>query len=148
MRSERDIERSFKRANLDVTVGGERDRRILDELLEVQCKSASPRATWWPVPRSWALSLAAVVAVVATIALLVSRNGPAESQPAPSRPQIVSRIELATAISLEKAFRQGGIEAVERQCKETFGAFRADAKTPSVDELLTHLENEMKDLQR
>ncbi|NLZ04470.1 MAG: hypothetical protein GXY19_04810 [Phycisphaerae bacterium] len=146
MRSEKDIERSFKQANLDVTVGAECDRQILDELLDVQCKSASPHATWWPVPRSWALSLAAVVAVVTVIVLLVSRSRPLESKPAPSKPRIVSRIELATAISLEKAFRQGGIEAVERQCKETFGAFRADAKTPSVDELLTHLENEMKDL--
>ncbi len=148
MRSEQDIERSFKQANLQVTIGAERDGRILDELVEVQCKSASPHPALRPASRSWALSLAAVVAVVIVIALLVSRNGPPEPEPAPSRPQIVSRIELATAISLEKAFRQGGIEAVEKQYKETFGAFRADAKTPSVDELLTHLENEITDLKR
>ncbi len=146
MRSGKNIERSFRQANLNVAIDAERDGRILGELIDVQYQSLQSHATWRSASRSWALSLAAVVAVVTVIILLVSRNGPPESEPAPSKPQIVSRIELATAISLEKAFRQGGIEAVEKQCKETFGAFRADVKAPSVNELLADLENEMKDL--
>ena len=146
MRSERNIERSFKQANLEVTIGAERDRRVLDELVEMQLKCASSRAVWKPSPCFWAVSLAAVVTATTIIVLLVGRSRPPETEPAPPGERTASKIELATAISLEKAFRQGGIEAVEKQCKETFGAFRADAKSPSVDELLTHLENEMKDL--
>lgn len=148
MRSEKNIERSFRQANLNVAIDAERDRRVLDELVEVQHQSLQPHATWRSASRSRALSLAAVVAVVTVLALLIGRSGPTEPEPAPSRPHTVSRIELATAISLEKAFRQGGFEAVEKQSRETFGAFRADVKTPSVEELLTHLENEMKDLSR
>jgi len=60
--------------------------------------------------------------------------------------QVLSPLELATAISLEKAFRQGGIEAVEDQYRKAYGAPQRDAETPSIEELLTDLETELNHL--
>jgi anti-sigma-K factor RskA len=147
MRSEKDIERSFQQANLDVEIDAETDRQVLDRLIETQRRSVSPsQVTWWIAWRSWALRVAAVVVIVAVIALLVTRNRPPESGTVQPGRRIVSTIELATAVSLEKAYRQGGVEAVENQYRKAFGTVRGDGKTPSVDELLADLENEMKDL--
>jgi len=78
--------------------------------------------------------------------LLVTRRGPSEPSPAEARHQTVSTLELATAISLEKAFRQGGIEAVESQYRKAFGATGKDTEAPSIEELLTDLETEMNHL--
>jgi hypothetical protein len=46
-------------------------------------------------------------------------------------------------MSLEKAFRQGGIEAVEDQYRRAFGGTGRNAESPSVEELLTDVEAEM-----
>ncbi len=147
MRSERNIERSFKQANLDVAIGAKRDRRVLDELAEVQRKSPS-HTTGWPVPCSWVMALVAVVAAVTVVALLVGRSRRPEPKPAPPGKRTASTIELATAISLEKAFRQGGIEAVEKQYREAFGTPQTRDETLSIEALLTHVETETEDLWR
>jgi len=147
MRSEEDIEQSFKQAALDVEINAESDRVVLDELVEVHRKSTVPsRSTWRTRPRSSALKLAAVVAIATLTALLVTRHGPSEPGPAKAGPRTVYTLELATAMSLEKAFRQGGIEAVDSQYRKAFGTTRRDTKTPSIEELLTDLETETKDL--
>lgn len=140
MRSERDIERSFRRADLDVAIGAERDSRVLNKLLEVHRQAVSSRAKSVSGSYRWALAAAAVMALAAGTVLLVGRSGPPEPEPAPPEQRTTSTIELATAISLEKAFRQGGIEAVEKQYKKAFGASRTRQEAPSIEELLAQLK--------
>ncbi len=77
---------------------------------------------------------------------VVPRHGRSEPGRTNAGHQIVSPLELATAISLEKAFRQGGIEAVEDQYRRAYGTPQRDAETPSIEELLTDLETELNHL--
>ena len=143
MKSAKDIEQSLRRAELDVEVNGKADRVVLDELTEVQrAASRTGRRTG-----SWsgALKLAAILAIVAGTALLVSRHGPPEPGPSETGRAIVSRLELATAMSLERAFRQGGLEAVEDQYRRVFGDTGRKVEAPSVEDLLTDVEAEMND---
>lgn len=137
MKSEKDIERSLRDSNLDIEINAGADRAIVNELIERH--GTSTRSTR-PV---WALKLAAVVTIVTVIALFVFRREP--SGPGPERPRVVSSLELATAISLEKAFRHGGIEAVDNQSREAFGTGQKKTEPPSIEELLTDVETVMND---
>ena len=143
MRSEKEIERTFKQANLSVEIDDKNDRAVLAEVVELQ-----RRYTLRPgVPRqSLGLKLA-TVAITAAIALavLVIHDRPSRSGPTRTAHQTIATCDLATAISLEKAFRQGGIEAVEHQYREAFGVSQPEAETPSIEDLLTTLETEMID---
>lgn len=144
MKSTKDIERSLKQAELDAKVNAKADRVVLDELTEVQ-RAASARVDGRTVSWSAALKLAAVVAIAGGAALLVSRHERPEPGPGETGRATISRLELATAMSLEKAFRQGGIEAVEDQYRRVFGNTGRKAEIPSVEELLTDAEAEMND---
>lgn len=143
MKSAKDIEQSLRRAELDVKVNGKADRVVLDELTEVQraaSRTGRRTASW-----SAALKLAAILAIVAGTALLVSRHEGPGPGPSETGEQIVSRLELATAMSLERAFRQGGLEAVEDQYRRVFGDTGRKVEAPSVEDLLTDVEAEMND---
>ena len=147
MKSKKDIERALKQANLDVEINTESDRALLNRLVDMHGYSTtSARAARWTMPASFALRLAAIVAIVTAIALLITRHGPSEPGPTKAGHRTVSTLELATAVSLEKAFRQGGIEAVEKQYRKAFGTTPRDTETPSIEELLIDLETEMNDL--
>jgi hypothetical protein len=47
-----------------------------------------------------------------------------------------SPIEMMTAISLELAFQRGGIEAVEKQCKQAFKPIGPRPGSLSIEQIL------------
>ena len=140
MRSERDIERAFRQANLDVDIDGQGDRQVLDALVEAHDRSRASHAATRSNGHRWTLGLAAIVVLIVGIALLVGRSERTRPERPGAEPRAVSRIELARAVSLEKAFRQGGIEAVEKQYQRAFGDSRTRGEGPSIAELLAQLE--------
>ena len=146
MRSAKNIEQFLKNADLDIEINAETDRTVLGELVGMHQKSTVSRAVWPTVPRSSAMTLAALVAVVTMIVVLVAHHRPSEPEPAQTGHRRPYALELATAISLEKAFRQGGLEAVENQYRKAFGTSRRESHAPSIEELLAELETETENL--
>jgi len=59
-----------------------------------------------------------------------------------------SPVEMMTAISLERAFRRGGIEAVEKQCKQAFKPIGPWPRSLSVEQILTELNGNGKSSER
>jgi hypothetical protein len=93
------------------------------------------------------LACAASVAIVAVVVawLLYGGRAPQNHQPALITPAGTSRITLLTEISLERAFRHGGIPAVESQFQRALAAPAGKRATPSFDELLAELAGTGKD---
>ena len=100
-------------------------------------KGASARRfTMWrvifgkPITR---LAAAAAIVIAAVFIVGRTRHGP---EPTEVRPRTVSSVEMATAMSLERAYRRGGIEAVEDQCRKVFGSATHESASPSILQLL------------
>ncbi len=143
MKSTKDIEHALKHADLDVEVHAQSDRAELAKLAAMHGATTGPSTTRLRVPRLSTLKVAAVVALAVLTALLALRLEPPESIPTPAGHRIVSTVELATAISLEKAFRKGGIEAVENQYREAYGTSRRDSEKTSIKDFIAEMETEI-----
>lgn len=78
----------------------------------------------------------AAAAVLVVAALFMVEQIRREPEPTQLRRQAASAVEMATAISLERAYRRGGIEAVEDQCRKVFGKATHGSAGPSVLQLL------------
>jgi hypothetical protein len=59
-----------------------------------------------------------------------------------------SPVEMMTAISLERAFRRGGIEAVEEQCKQAFKPISPQQGSSSIKQILAEINGNGKSLER
>lgn len=140
-------ERTF-REKFRFTAGpGLRNRmwtRVQDELVQTHRLSVSPPVGWWATLQRYPLRIAAIVVIA--VALLVVHRPSSGPESARTKITIVSNLELATAASLEKAFRQGGLEAVERQYRKVFTITPRDGKTHSVEELLSRMETDTQEL--
>jgi len=79
------------------------------------------------------LAAAAAIGIAAVFIVGRTHRGP---EPTEVRPQTASSVEMATAISLERAYRRGGIEAVEDQCRKVFGTTAGESTSPSILQLL------------
>lgn len=84
------------------------------------------------------MAAAAVIAIIA--ALFISRHAPREPEPVSVEHRTASTVEMATALSLEKAFRRGGIEALDDQSRRAFGMPREPSQRPSIKKLLGELD--------
>jgi hypothetical protein len=93
---------------------------------------------------AYAATVAIATAVVAW--LVFAGRAPENQQFATVAPASTSGIALLTEISLERAFRRGGIEAVESQCRKALAAPTGKRVTPSLEELLAELAGNEKDM--
>jgi hypothetical protein len=57
-------------------------------------------------------------------------------------------VEMMTAISLERAFRLGGIEAVEEQCKQAFKQIAPQRESSSIEQILAEFNGNGKSSER
>jgi hypothetical protein len=74
---------------------------------------------WGKVCQSPITKLAAAAVIIAGISLhaFIAHQGPVER---PVTKIAKSSLEMVTAMSLERAFQRGGIEAVEDQCRKAY----------------------------
>jgi hypothetical protein len=124
MRPKENIEEFVKAGKPDVTTSRQMDKRTLDDSLAameqtIRAKSAPSTARIITLGRMIKLTAAAAVIILA-VSFFSIHQDPGKQE----RPSIAdikkSPVEMMTAISLERAFRRGGIEAVEEQCKQAF----------------------------
>lgn len=141
MKSAKRIEQSLKHADLDININAAADRAVLGSLVETQRKTAGtqPEAGGTGARRlRTGMAAAAVIAIIA--ALFISRHAPREPEPVSVEHRTASTVEMATALSLEKAFRRGGIEALDDQSRRAFGMPREPSQRPSIKKLLGELD--------
>jgi hypothetical protein len=142
MRSLRDIKRTV--AHAPVRVGSKANDAMLEHLLRELSESREDSAGGRMTAGPRRLRLMACLAVVAVaMALVVWRlypsRAPESRAAAPVASASTSGITLLTEISLERAFRHGGIPAVESQFQRALPAPARKSTTPSFEELLAEV---------
>lgn len=142
MRPLKNIEQDLAKA--PVHVRRQADKTVLEHLLR-----ELPQPTGGPVgwraraglhigKRIACLAAVIIIAVTAT-RLLLTRDAPQRREPAQVATATPSGIVLLTELSLERAYRRGGIQAVEDQCKQALATSAKKRAAPSVEELLAEL---------
>ncbi|MBN1361672.1 MAG: hypothetical protein JW993_13835 [Sedimentisphaerales bacterium] len=144
MRSAKDIERSFRRADLDIEVDVKRDYEIARDLADLHRRSRPcGTSALGSVPRRMRLgylALAAVVLVALVTAVLVSRRGSSGSRDVAPPAAPMSAAEMLTVGRLKAVYRQGGPDALEAHCEEAAEKVDGKPKEVSIKDLIVELE--------
>lgn len=117
--------------------------RILDDVLAAHEESVrSERSSRGPgigrmVVESKVAMLAAAAVIVGIALLLIDHKPQEQPQNQPRTQTAKSPAELLTVVSLNAAYRQGGMEAIEEQSKKAFEMSRRPCKRIYIEELLT-----------
>ena len=144
MKPTENIEEFVRLEKPHVTTGGTMDKRTLNDSFTAMDETirANKPSVAGMILRSRAARLAAAAVIIVAVGLLmVYRNPPAPQQP----PQITSvakspsPAEMLTAMSLNMAWRRGGIEAVDDQSQEAFKMLGSKPAKASIQELLIEL---------
>jgi hypothetical protein len=143
MRSLKDIKKAIAQAPMHVE--HQADETVFERLLGGLPKSAGDSVGWQTqtgvrIPGRIAFSASAVAVVaVAAIWLIHARYATQNRETVQVAASTPSRIALLTEISLERAYRRGGVQAVEDQCREALAISTGKPVAPSCEELLTEL---------
>ena len=140
MKPTEDIERFVRGGKPDVTTGRTMDKRVLADSFAAMDKTAGARkasaAGTILRSRMARLAVAAAAMIIAGAGLLmVYRNAPVQPPPRVAG-AARSPAEMLTAMSLNMAWRRGGIEAVDEQSSKAFEMLGARSASVSVQELL------------
>lgn len=97
---------------------------------------------WRRISKSPITKLAAAAVIIVAIGFFVVHQGPNEQIEERTISEVSkSPAELLTAMSLNIAYRKGGMEAVERQCKQALRLVELRPETLTVQQLLAELIN-------
>ena len=152
MRKKENIEKFVRVRKPRVTTSRQMDKRTLDDSFAVmeqtiRTKSADHKPI---VPRiifrNRMIKLAAAAVIIAgfgLLAVLVHRRPSEESGTAVSE-ITKSPLEMMTAMSLERAFQRGGIEAVEDQCRKAFRPLGLRPRSLSFEQILAEFNGNSK----
>jgi hypothetical protein len=108
-------------------------------LLSMSQKDSPTRqqSIWRIVRESPITKLAAAAVIIVAIGFFIAHQRPSEQDDTTTVSKVTkSPVEMMTAISLERAFRRGGIEAVEEQCRKAFRPLGPRPGSLSVEQIL------------
>ena len=92
--------------------------------------------------------IAAAAVIILAVSFLSTHQDP-DKQEQPEIAEVTkSPVEMMTAISLERAFRRGGIEAVEEQCKQAFKPIGTRPRISSIKQILAEFNGNSKSSER
>lgn len=149
MKPAKNIEKLIK--NIDIDTNAKMDEAVLNNTLKAfkeskEAKSAVPQPNIWRmIVKSRITQLAAAVVVILAVCwLAVSDRGELKQQE-PKGPMAAVRsktpAELVSAISLSMVFRDGGMEAMEKQFDKAEKKVRPGLKERiTIDQLICELE--------
>jgi len=131
-------EKFVRAGKANVTTNPQMDKRVLGDSFAamdetVAGKSSAARM----ILRSRATRLAAAAAILIALALLLIQSNPPEQAHAPTRNVAKSPADMLSAISLNMAYRRGGIEAMDDLSNEAFEMLGSQPGKVSIRELLT-----------
>ncbi|HUS73385.1 MAG TPA: hypothetical protein VMY06_09995 [Sedimentisphaerales bacterium] len=124
------------------------------QMLRSMSKQASHTgqpSIWRVVSQSPVTKLAAAAVIIVGIGLftVLVHHGPSEKVDTTIVSEVAkSPVEMMTAMSLERAFQRGGIEAVEKQCEQAFKTCGLQPGNLSVDQILAEFNGNGKSSER
>jgi len=139
MKSIENTENLVKRAKVKVTTDPQTDRRVLDDSFEAMdeslARNRSGAVRMWQ--RSRAMRLAAAAIILVAIGLLTIQFNLPKKAPSGARAVVKSPADMVSVMSLNMAYRRGGIEAVDDLADVAFALPESKPARLSVQDLLT-----------
>ncbi len=143
MRSEKDIERSLKQADLDVDVNTRTDRAIQSELVdlhrEASCRPSAGEGALGRVKLGY-VALAAVVLITIVVALFIRHREPPKPEDTPRPVAMISPARTLAVGHLKVVYQRGGLGALEAQCEKAAEKMDVKSEKLSLGELIVELE--------
>jgi len=143
MKPEENIEEFVKLEKPQVITGSEMDKRTIDDLFAAMDKTirSNKQSAAGTIFRSRATKLAVAAVIFVAISLfMVHQNPPAQQQsPKETVSAEKSPAEMLSAMSLNLAWRQGGIEAVDEQSDKAFKKLGSKPAKATIEELSVEL---------
>jgi len=137
MKPTENTEDFVRRGKAKVTTDPRMDQRVLDDSFaamdETLAQSRSSVALI--ILKSRAMRLAAAAAVIVAIGLLMIQSRPPEQEQPPTAKAAKSPAAMLSAMSLSRAYRRGGIEALDALSHEAFEMSGASPARVSIREL-------------
>ncbi|HUU18203.1 MAG TPA: hypothetical protein VMW72_13725 [Sedimentisphaerales bacterium] len=140
MKSLAEVEKLVKRFRIKPTV--KMSEKTLADALKAQDEIKKTESTaiqpniWRIIKRRRITKLTAAAVIILAASFLSTHWFPGEQEQPKIAEITKSPVEMMTAISLEHAFRRGGIEAVENQCEQTLKLLGSRTASLSSQELL------------
>jgi hypothetical protein len=141
-RNEKDFENIVSRLNIDDSPDDAHRRNLRRRMLSVFNETSSRRTITFQtiagtIIKSRLAKLAAAAVIIIAIGLFLIGRNPEEQTKNRTKIQVAkSPAEMLTAVSLNIAYRKGGIEAVEKQCEEAFNTMGYRPRKVSIQELM------------
>lgn len=130
-------ENFVRRGKAKVATDPQMDKRVLDDSFAAMDETDTAKTS---VVRmilgSRAAKLAAAAVIILGIGLLSNQFGPPDQEPLPIRRIAKSPVEMLSVLSLNMAYRRGGLEAVDDVSNEAFKVLGSRPVKVSVRELL------------
>jgi hypothetical protein len=140
VRSTEDIEKRIK--NVNIVIDSERNKKVFSNILQAfeksKAKELAPTGPniWRAISRNPITKIAAAAVIILALSFFSTHRDPAKQEQPKIMVAAKSPVEMMTAISLERAFRRGGIEAVEEQCKQAFKPIKTRPESSSIKQIL------------
>ncbi|HUT45407.1 MAG TPA: hypothetical protein VMX36_03945 [Sedimentisphaerales bacterium] len=142
MKPAKNIEEFVKLEKPDVKTGGTMDERTLDDsfaAMDETIRAGRPNAAWI-ILRSRAAKLAAAAVIIVGVGLMMVYRNPTVQQPPQQTVSVAkSPAEMLTAMSLNMAWRRGGIEAMDEQSSKAFKMLGSKPAKATIEELRVEL---------
>ncbi len=141
-RNEKDFENIVSRLNIDDSPDDAHRQNLRRRMLSVFNEKSSRRAITFQtiaktITKSRTAKLTAAAVIIITIGFFLIGRNPDEQTKNRTKTQFKkSPAEMLTAVSLNIAYRKGGIEAVEKQCEEAFNTMGYRPRKVSIQELM------------
>ena len=141
MRSTENIEKRIK--NVNIVIDSEHNKRVFSNILQAfeksKAKEFAPTGPniWGMILKSPLVKIAAAAGIIIALSFLSTHRAPDKQEPSKISEVKTSPVEMMTAISLERAFRRGGLEALENQCDQALKLLGTRTASFSSQELLS-----------
>ncbi|MHC4167757.1 MAG: hypothetical protein ACYSWQ_12425, partial [Planctomycetota bacterium] len=107
-----------RRGKAKATTDPQMDKRVLDDSFAAMDETVAGRSSVARmILESRAAKLATAAAIIIAVGLLIIQLNPPEPAHAPTRNVAKSPAEMLSVMSLNMAYRRGGMDAVDRQCQ-------------------------------
>lgn len=120
-----------------VTTDPPMDRRVLDDSFEAMDEAIGTSSAARTTLRNRVARFAAAAVIILAIGLLATQFGPSEQEPPERRNVAKSPADMLSAISLNMAYRRGGIEELDNVAGRAFEMLGSKPAKVSLQELLT-----------
>lgn len=139
MKPTENIEEFVRLGKPHVTTEDSMDKRTINDSFAAMDKTvrAGKQSAAGTILRSRAARLAAVAAVIVVVGLLLSRDRQNPNGPA-AKPPIIAKspANIISLASMRMAYQRGGLDALDKQFRDTLDVFGPRSSSVSIQELL------------